>query len=126
MPGYGPRRGRSSTPNHRLRMSRTRVGTCSGQVLKAADYPLITLQGVPVEGEPPDLELDAELEIGGQTRRLRLPAHLESAPDRVLVSGEFRLRQSDFGITPYSVLMGALAVQDELRVVYRLVAEQQD
>jgi len=57
---------------------------------------------------------------------MRLPVHVESAPGRVLVSGDFRLRQSDFGITPYSVMRGALAVQDELTVRYRLVAEPAD
>jgi len=93
-------------------------------VLDAAAHPWVIVTGVPAGDRAPDLELDTDIAIRGQTRRLRLPVHLESAPDRVLASGEFRLRQSDFGITPFSVMMGALAVQDELRVVYRLVAER--
>jgi len=104
----------------------TRRNMLGAQVLDAAAYPWVIVRGAPAGGGPSDLELDVEVDIRGQTRRLRLPVNLESAPDRVLASGELRLRQSDFGITPYSVMMGALAVQDELRIVYRLVAERGD
>jgi polyisoprenoid-binding protein YceI len=107
-------------------IANTRRNMLGAQVLNAAAHPWITLRGTPDGGRLPDLELDAELEIHGRTGRMRLPVHVESAPGRVLVSGEFRLRQSDFGITPYSVMMGALAVQDELTVRYRLVAEPAD
>jgi len=103
-------------------IANTRRNMLGAQVLDAAAHPWITLRGTPDGGRLPDLELDAQLEIGGKTGRMRLPVHVESAPERVLVSGEFRLRQSDFGITPYSVMMGALAVQDELTVRYRLGA----
>jgi hypothetical protein len=41
-----------------------------------------------------------------------------------MAAGELRLRQSDFGITPFSVLGGALTVEDELRVRYRLLARR--
>lgn len=104
----------------------TRRNMLGAQVLDAEAHPWIIVRGRPAWGVVPDLELDAEIEIRGQTRPFRLPVRLESTPDRVLASGEFRLRQSDFGITPYSVMMGALAVQDELRVAYRLVAERVD
>jgi len=107
-------------------IANTRRNMLGVQVLDAATHPWIVVRGVPAGGALADLELDAEVEIRGQTNRMRLPVHLDLAPDRALASGDFRLRQSDFGITPYSVMMGALAVQDEVRVVYRLVAEPLD
>ena len=37
-------------------------------------------------------------------------------------SGELPIKQTDLGLTPFSALLGALAVQDELRVRFRFVA----
>ena len=48
--------------------------------------------------------------------------HYERAGDTVVASGELALRQSELGITPYSAMLGALQVQDEMRVKFRLVA----
>jgi len=38
-------------------------------------------------------------------------------------TGEFSFKQSDLGLTPFTALMGALAVQDEMRVKFRIRAE---
>ncbi|MGD8617444.1 MAG: YceI family protein [Gammaproteobacteria bacterium] len=107
-------------------VEKTRRNMLGGQVLDAAAHPWIVVRATPAGGEPPELELDAEIEIRGQARRFPVPVHLEAGPDRVLVSGELALRQSDFGMIPYSVLGGALAVRDELEIVYRLVAHRRD
>jgi len=37
-------------------------------------------------------------------------------------SGSFELRQSALGLTPYSLMLGALQVQDAMTVKFRLVA----
>jgi hypothetical protein len=46
--------------------------------------------------------------------------HLESGT--VDLSGELPLRQSDLGLTPFSAMLGALQVQDEMRVSFHIVA----
>ena len=46
---------------------------------------------------------------------------VQGLPDRLVVAGAFVLRQSDFGIKPFSVLGGLLAVEDELVVEFRLI-----
>jgi hypothetical protein len=38
------------------------------------------------------------------------------------VRGEFALRQSELGLTPFSAMLGALQVQDEMHLTFRLVA----
>jgi hypothetical protein len=43
----------------------------------------------------------------------------------ITASGELTLKQSDFGITPFSVLGGALAVQDQLELRFELSAQPQ-
>jgi hypothetical protein len=42
----------------------------------------------------------------------------------VSASGTALLKQSDFGITPFSVGAGLLSVRDELEVRYHIVAQR--
>jgi hypothetical protein len=39
-----------------------------------------------------------------------------------LATGSFEVNQSDFGITPYSLFLGAVRNQDRVRVLFDLVA----
>jgi hypothetical protein len=55
-----------------------------------------------------------ELSIGGVTRPVS--ATLTRTPEGRL-QGTIALRQSDFGITPYKGLMGALKVRDDVEIV---------
>jgi hypothetical protein len=42
--------------------------------------------------------------------------------DLLTATAEFPLRQSALGLTPFSVMMGALRVEDQIRVKLKLVA----
>jgi len=97
--------------NTRLRMLR---------LLGAEKHPFAKIRAVRAAGTPPDLVLDAELTLHGVTRTLSLPAQLTVEGGRFSVEGETDIRQSDYGITPFSVLGGALAVKDPLRVHFRI------
>ena len=66
------------------------------------------LRGLPITFESTDVhadEVEGDLTIAGRTRRVTLPR------DRPL-----RIRQSDWGITPFRGLMGALRVRDEIEI----------
>ncbi|HEY0768068.1 MAG TPA: YceI family protein [Steroidobacteraceae bacterium] len=60
--------------------------------------------------------------VGGQVRIISVPVRYQLAGGTVIASGEAPLGQSDFGLTPFSALLGALQVQDEMRVRFRIVA----
>jgi hypothetical protein len=60
--------------------------------------------------------------VRGEVRTISVPVHYQFAAGAVIVSGEAPLRQSDIGLTPFSALLGALQVQDEMHVRFRLVA----
>ena len=60
--------------------------------------------------------------VRGAVRTISVPVCYRHAAGTVTVSGETPLRQSDLGLTPFSALLGALQVQDEMRVRFRLVA----
>jgi len=52
-----------------------------------------------------------------------VPVRYRIAADGALeASGEFPLRQSELGLTPFSGLLGALQVQDEMRISFRIMA----
>jgi hypothetical protein len=80
--------------------------------LEAERYPLVRLQAQGLAGET--LQLD--LTLHGQTRRLSVPLQLDQQAHSLRARTRFALKQSDFGIQPFSVLGGLLAVQDELLI----------
>jgi len=97
--------------NTRLRMLR---------LLEADQHPFAQIRAARATGTPPDLVLGAELTLHGVTRALNLPAKLSVDDGRFSIEGETDILQTDYNITPFSVLGGALAVKDSLRVIFRI------
>ncbi|NIA57760.1 YceI family protein [Massilia sp. TW-1] len=91
-----------------------------GPVLDAQRYPVVSLH---VE-RPGDGALQVAVTLHGVTRRLDLPATVRVDAATIVADGTARLKQTDFGITPFSVGAGLLAVGDELEVRYRIVARR--
>jgi len=96
----------------------------SAAVLHAAPFPLVTVKGTVVGGTLPDLELDAVMTVRDREHQFRTPVRVERTEDSVTASGEFRIRQSDFEIEPVNLLQGALSVNDEFKVQFRIVARR--
>lgn len=88
--------------------------------LQAARYPFVRLRALRLAGEPPACAAQVEVTLHGHAQEIWLPLHVEITASGLVVSGSFVLRQSDFGVTPYSILGGAIAVQDEVVVEFRL------
>ncbi|HXY97722.1 MAG TPA: YceI family protein, partial [Steroidobacteraceae bacterium] len=110
----------------------TRRNMLGPAVLDADEYPEVVLRAERpgLESRPGaaagELTACAEAQVRDQRRRIALPLHYELAGDTLIVSGETTLRQSELGLTPFTALMGALAVQDEMRVRFRIVARAAD
>lgn len=92
------------------------------KVLEAQRYPFALLRIRAPSGGSPMLEV--ELSLHGVTRRLSVPVAIEVRGEELVASGAFSLLQTDFGITPYSVLGGALQVQDRLDLRFRIHAQR--
>jgi polyisoprenoid-binding protein YceI len=60
--------------------------------------------------------------VRGEARTFVVPLRYRLGNGQLIVTGEFPLRQSDLGLTPFSALLGALQVQDEMQVSVRVVA----
>lgn len=66
--------------------------------------------------------LHVALTLHGATRDFAVPVQTEAVPAGIAVSGRLTFRQTDFGMTPYSILGGALRVEDGLELRFRVVA----
>lgn len=88
------------------------------RVLEAQRFPLVALHAQQQAGQPMQLTIT----LHGVTRTVAAPARIDATPDGVVATGSLVLRQSDFGITPMSVMGGAMTVQDALELRYRIVA----
>lgn len=104
----------------------TRRNMLSEALLNGAQYPEITLVSQHIETTAPGSQLRADVQVSvrGQTHTISVPVVYSLVNGELTASGELPIKQSDLGLTPFSALLGALAVQDELRVRFRFVAHE--
>ena len=92
-----------------------------GRVLHADEHPFAL---VSVAGVDANRYLDVAITLHGATRNMRVPAELKMSADELSVAGSLALDQSDFGITPLSLLGGALQVQDRINIRFSIRAHR--
>ena len=63
-----------------------------------------------------------ESTVRGQQHTFNVPLCYRLGDGVLTATGEFPLRQSELGLTPFSAMLGALQVQDEMRIRFRIVA----
>jgi len=100
----------------------TRKNLLSEAVLDGERFPAVTLSSVALEGTPGSLIAYTRIRLKDQERELAIPVVLEKGPGHVIATGEIDVRQSEFGMKPFSVMMGAVQVADLLKVKFRVVA----
>ena len=98
----------------------TREHMLEADDLDADRYPFVRIQSLQVTGALPRVAARLRLTLHGQSRELAVPLQVDGLPDRLQVSGRFVLRQSDYGIRPYSIGAGLLSVEDDLLVDFLL------
>lgn len=67
--------------------------------------------------------LNVSIKLHGVTRSFEVPVQIETVGDGITVDGKMSFNQTDFGITPISVLGGAIQVQDKLDLRFHIVAQ---
>ncbi len=97
----------------------------SAAVFDAARFPRVTYRGTCVLSEG-RARVTGELELRGQRRPLALTGSWRLDGQDAIASGDVRLRQSAWGVKPYSALLGAIKVKDELRVSWSLRLRRAD
>jgi hypothetical protein len=72
------------------------------------------------QGDLDARRVEGDLTLRGSTQRLSAPLTVREEPGRLVVVGEVRFKQTAFGLKPYSAMLGALKVQDEVRVSWEV------
>ncbi|WP_161812633.1 YceI family protein [Steroidobacter agaridevorans] len=100
----------------------TRKNMLRKEVLDAESYPNVAVKSATVAGSLQAPKITARITIKDASRDVVVPTNIVVNGDRLTASGEFDILQTDFGMKPFSVALGALEVQDRLRVRFNLVA----
>lgn len=109
----------------------------SAAVLDAAEFPTITVKSVAVAhhqdatgaagathaaGATGTLVASVAVAVAGHEATIDVPFALQIDSDRLSATGTLELRQSVLGLTPYSLMLGALQVQDQMTIKFKIVA----
>lgn len=74
----------------------------------------VTFKSTSIEPAGDGLKVSGDLEMGGKSN----PVSFELSESGGKLAGSAIVKQSDWGIKPYSALFGALKVNDEVKVVF--------
>jgi YceI-like domain len=98
----------------------TRHNMLSSAVLNAAEFPDITVKSASLTGTLNELNADLEIGAAGHTSRISVPLSLQGDAHHFTAAGLIELRQTALGLTPYSLLHGALQVQDSMQLKFKI------
>jgi polyisoprenoid-binding protein YceI len=111
-PGEVPADAREGTKRNMLRP----------EVLDGDRYPEIVVRADALGGNWERAVAEARITLRSETRSLPVPLSVEMQGKALVARGSFRIRQSDFGIKPFSVAGGAIQVADEVEVAFEIRA----
>ncbi|HEV7606295.1 MAG TPA: YceI family protein [Steroidobacteraceae bacterium] len=102
----------------------TRKNMLSAPLLDGTTYPEIRLRATDVAAAAQGYDVGVEITIKDQVRNVRVPMTVSHEAGVLTASGEFALKQSELGLKPFSVMMGALQVIDDMRVQFSITARE--
>lgn len=103
---------------------RTRSNMLGPKVLHAERYPAVEVQSLEVSGALPALQVQALIRVRDSSVAVEVPVRVQSQADGLRAQGSVRLAQSAFGIEPFKILFGAVAVRDEVQIRFDLYARR--
>lgn len=98
-----------------------------GEVLASDRFPTIKFRSVSItnvqkSGDQRSFTLNGDLTLRGVTRRVAFPVKVTLQGNQLRATGEESIKQTDFGITPYSGGLGTIKIGDQLKVSFVIVA----
>lgn len=82
------------------------------KVLHSEKHQEITFSSTSVSGDQGGWSVSGDLTLAGKTRPVTLAVRLDDSSGNVTASATTSIVQSDFGIKPYSAMLGGLKVRD--------------
>ncbi|MFN0110312.1 MAG: YceI family protein [Blastocatellia bacterium] len=98
------------------------------EVLESAKHPKVTFKSASVSelkqtgGETYSFTLNGDLTLHGVAKRIAVPVSLTINAQQLRAEGKYTLRQTDYGIKPYSAAGGTIKVKNETTVNFNIVA----
>lgn len=89
--------------------------------LDAGRFPHIRYRADDIEQTGEGYRLGGTLEIHGKSRRSEVDLRVKDLGEAWRMSCEAEVRQTEFGVKPYSMLMGAMKVVDTVTVAFTAV-----
>ena len=86
------------------------------KTLDTKKHPQITFQSTKVTGSASQLSIEGNLTIAGRTQPATIAATASDGGSQTEVTGKATVVQSAFGIKPYSAMLGALKVRDDIEI----------
>ena len=102
----------------------TRKNMLRPDVLDAEHYPEVRLRSARLSGTTEAPHVTAHITIKDASRDVDVPLKVAVEGQKLSASGEFDILQTQFGIKPFSVALGALEVQDKLHIKFAIVAKK--
>jgi polyisoprenoid-binding protein YceI len=102
----------------------TRRNMLRSDLLDAAHYPQVRLRSVRMTGSAQQPQMVVRITVRNVSHDVAVSAAVKLAGNRITVTGEFDVLQTQFGIKPFTAALGTLAVQDKLHIRFNLVAQQ--
>lgn len=93
------------------------------KVLEAGRFPFVSIHLDHVVGDAPTITVNAVVSLHGRTHALPVTVELNTPDaDTIHAHGNFSVKQTDFGMVPYSLLGGALRVENRIDIEFDLAA----
>lgn len=93
--------------------------------IDAENFPFVQLTSEHCSAGLSGDKVSVVLTLHGIDQRRNLQINLETVDDeKLVVSGEFSINQTDFDIEPFSVMGGLLKVKDKVDIAYQLTAQR--
>ena len=92
------------------------------KVLEADKFPFALISVSGANAKEKKTTLAVAITLHGHMRTLQVPTEIETDAEKIGVTGRLSFEQTDFGITPYSLLGGAIAVQNRVDLRFRIIA----
>ena len=99
-------------------------GVARSNALKSLDakkFPQVRFSASQIARTADGYRLTGSLEIHGTTRPQVVDVKVEDRGDSVALSTQVPVTQTDFGVKPYSLLMGSMKVADEVTIAFTAI-----
>ena len=99
------------------------------EVLESAKHPKITFKSVSVSdvkqtgNDAYSFVVNGDLTLRGVTKRIAVPVAATITTQQIRTTGKYTLKQTDYGIKPYSAAGGTVKVKDEVVINFDIVAK---